>query len=55
MLVIILLIAATGGIVAFARGRGGKPWLWGTLTIVGFFLVPNLVTFFALLTGPRLR
>jgi hypothetical protein len=51
MLVIILLIAATGGIVAFARGRGGKPWLWGTLTIVGFFLVPNLVTFFAVILG----
>ena len=51
MLEIALLIAATAGIAAFARGRGGKPWLWGTLTVVGYFLVPFLVSFFAAAFG----
>ncbi len=51
MFEIILLIVVTGGIAAFARGRGGKPWLWGTLTVVGYFLVPFLVSFFAVLLG----
>lgn len=47
MLEIALLIAATAGIAAFARGRGGKPWLWGTLTVVGYFGAPFLVRFLA--------
>lgn len=51
MLEIALLIAATAGIAAFARGRGGKPWLWGTLTVVGYFVVPLLVRFLALNLG----
>ena len=51
MLEIALLIAATAGIAGFARGRGGKPWLWGTLTVVGYFLVPFLVSFFAVALG----
>lgn len=51
MFEIVLLIAATGGIVAFARGRGGKPWLWGVLTVVGYFIVPALVAFCAVLLG----
>lgn len=48
---IVLLILVTGGITAFARGRGGKPWLWGTLTVVGYFLVPFLVTLLVVLAG----
>lgn len=48
---IILLIAATSGIVSYARGRGGNPWLWGTLTILGYFLVPYLVAFVFTLSG----
>lgn len=51
MLEIALLIAATAGIAGFARGRGGKPWLWGTLTVVGYFVVPFLVRFLALKLG----
>ena len=51
MFEIILFIAATGGIAAFARARGGRPWLWGALAIVGYFLVPLLVTFFAVAFG----
>jgi len=51
MFEIVLLIAATAGIAAFARGRGGKPWLWGTLTVTGYFLVPFFVTLFAVLFG----
>lgn len=43
MLEIALLIAAAAGIAAFARGRGGKPWLWGTLTVVGYFVVPFVI------------
>ena len=46
-----LLIAATAGIASFARGRRGKPWLWGTLTVVGCFVVPFLVWFLALKLG----
>ena len=51
MFEIALLIAATAGIAAFARGRGGKPWLWGTLRVVGYFLVPFFVTIFAVVFG----
>jgi hypothetical protein len=55
MLEIILLILVTGGIAGFARGRGGKPWLWGTLTVVGYFLVPLLVSMLAVLVGANPR
>jgi len=55
MLEIALLIAATAGIAAFARGRGGQPWLWGTLTVVGYFAVPFLVSFFAVALGADRR
>jgi hypothetical protein len=51
MLEIVLLIVVTGGIASYARGRGGKPWLWGALTVVGYFLVPFLVAFFAVAFG----
>ncbi len=51
MFEIILLIAATGGIAAFARARGGRPWLWGTFAFVGYFFVPFLVSFFAVVFG----
>jgi len=51
MFEIILLIVVTGGIASFARARGGKPWLWGTLTVAGYFLVPLLVVFFAAMFG----
>lgn len=51
MFEIILLIVAAGGIATFARARGGKPWLWGTLTVVGYFLMPFLVVFFAAIFG----
>jgi hypothetical protein len=51
MLEIVLLIVVTGGIASYARGRGGKPWLWGALTVVGYFLVPFLVAFFAVVFG----
>ncbi len=51
MFEIVLLIVVTGGIAAFARGRGGKPWLWGALTVVGYFLVPFLVTLLAVVLG----
>ncbi len=51
MFEIALLIAATAGIAAFARGRGGKPVLWGILTVVGYFLVPFLVTLSAVALG----
>lgn len=51
MFEIILLFVVTGGITAFARGRGGNPWVWGVLTVVGYFLVPLVVTFVAVLLG----
>ncbi len=36
MLEIFLLVGATSAIAAYARGRGGSPWLWGTITVVGY-------------------
>lgn len=48
---IILLIVATGGMASFGRAGGGKPWLRGTLTVVGYSLVPFLVTFFGVVFG----
>jgi len=44
---IILLIAATVGITSLARGRGGNPWLWGTLTFVGYFVSPYVIILLA--------
>ena len=51
MIEIVLLVAATSGIASFARGRGGNPWLWGAMTVVGYFLVPFLVGFLATIFG----
>ena len=51
MFEIVLLIAATSGIAALARGRGGNPWLWGAMTAIGYFVVPFLVALFAALCG----
>ena len=42
MLEIVLLILTTGGIAAYARGRGGNPWLWGTISVVGHLLIQIL-------------
>jgi uncharacterized membrane protein HdeD (DUF308 family) len=44
---IILLIAATTGIVSLARTRGGNPWIWGILTLLGYFLVPYGIVYLA--------
>jgi ABC-type Na+ efflux pump permease subunit len=51
MFEIVLLIAATSGIASFARGRGGNPWIWGAMTVAGYFLVPFLVGFLATIFG----
>lgn len=39
MLQIFLIFVTTGGIAAYARGRGGNPWLWGSLSVVGHLLI----------------
>jgi len=39
MFEIIALIVTTGGIAAYARARGGNPWLWGSLSVVGHLLI----------------
>jgi hypothetical protein len=36
MIEIFLLIGAVGAIASFARGRGGSPWVWGTLAVFGY-------------------
>jgi hypothetical protein len=36
---IVLLIAVTGGICAFARGRGGNPVVWGSWTVGGYAFI----------------
>jgi hypothetical protein len=38
MLEIFALIGSIGGIAALARGRGGTPWIWGTVAFVGYLL-----------------
>jgi len=48
---IVLLVVATSGIASFARGRGGNPWVWGAMTVVGYFAVPFLVAFSAAMFG----
>jgi nitrate/nitrite transporter NarK len=39
MFEIVLLIAAAGGIAAYARGRGGNPYLWGSIGVCGYVLI----------------
>jgi hypothetical protein len=42
VLQIFLLLITTGGIAAYSRGRGGNPWLWGSLSVVGHLLIQFL-------------
>jgi hypothetical protein len=39
VLQLFLLFITTGGIAAYARGRGGNPWLWGSFSVVGHLLI----------------
>ncbi len=39
MMEIILLIGAISTIAAYARGRGGSPWLWGSIAAGGYVLL----------------
>ena len=39
MLEVFFLFITTGGIAAYARGRGGNPWLWGTISVAGYLAV----------------
>ena len=43
MFEIVLLIVATGGIAAFARGRGGNPFVWGSLAVAGYVVINYIV------------
>ena len=38
MIEIFLVIIATGAIASLARGRGGKPVLWGAIAVVGYIV-----------------
>lgn len=49
MFEIFLLIAATTAITAYARGRGGSPWLWGALTVGGYLLALFVAQFISVL------
>ncbi len=42
MFEIVLLIAAASGIAAYARGRGGNPFVWGTLGLGGYVVIAYL-------------
>lgn len=55
MLQIFLLIVTTGGIAAYARGRGGNPWIWGTLSVAGHLLIQFGGAFVAALWGLNAR
>jgi hypothetical protein len=43
MFLIIFLIIATGGISAYARGRGGNPLVWGGIAVGGYVLAVLVV------------
>ena len=51
MLQILLLILTTGGIAAYARGRGGNPWVWGSLSVAGHLAIQFLGPFVPALFG----
>ena len=36
MLEIIILAVVVSAIANLARGRGGSPWVWGTIAVVGY-------------------
>jgi hypothetical protein len=42
MFEILFLFISTGGIAAYARARGGNPYLWGTISVAGFLLIQFL-------------
>jgi hypothetical protein len=43
MFEIVLLIVAATGIAAYARGRGGNPYVWGSLGVGGYAVINYLV------------
>ena len=51
MLQILVLFLTTGGIAAYARGRGGNPWLWGSLSVGGHLLIQFMGPFVPALLG----
>jgi hypothetical protein len=46
MLGVVFLIAATTTVGAYARGRGGKPWLWGGIALGGYLFLWLFVPYF---------
>ena len=46
MIELIGLVIIVSSIAAYARGRGGSPWLWGSLALGGYILI-ELLTFAA--------
>jgi hypothetical protein len=45
MLEIFFLVVAGSAIAAYARGRGGSPWVWGSVAIGGYFLLGAVLPF----------
>ena len=39
MFEIVLLVVAAGGIAAYARGRGGNPYVWGSVGVGGYIVI----------------
>src|SRR5215475_6158988 len=39
MLIIVFLLLSTGAIAAYARSRGGNPFVWGAISVAGFLLI----------------
>jgi hypothetical protein len=50
MLEIVFLILAASGIAAYARGRGGNPWLFGGLAVAGYVLLVDILPIVARLS-----
>jgi hypothetical protein len=47
------VIAAVGGIAELARGRGGIPWLWGSVALAGYLLTEFLTGLILVLLHTR--
>ena len=43
MIEILFLILAASGVAAYARARGGNPWLFGTVAVAGYTLLADVV------------
>ena len=46
MFEIAFMIIVVGAIAGYSRGRGGNPWLWGTIAVSGYVILAYVVPMF---------